>query len=157
MAFEVEDREIADAVRPRLGHSVVVKPSNAGGSHGVTVGVTDREAFRGAWNRAASIRTPGRKIVVEEQVPGIEVRCYVVGEQVVSAILRIQPYVVGDGESTISQLIEKTIKYRSRNAWYVRAQPTPDLSFLKSQGIELDEVPEKGHIIILNPFRSSPV
>ena len=55
MAFEVEDREIADAVRPRLGHSVVVKPSNAGGSHGVTVGVTDREAFRGAWNRAASI------------------------------------------------------------------------------------------------------
>ena len=152
MAFEAEDRDIADAVRPRLGHSVVVKPSNAGGSHGVTVGVTNRGVFREAWDRAASVRTPGRKIVVEEQLPGIEVRCYVVGEQVVSAILRIQPYVVGDGESTISQLIEKTIEYRSRNAWYDRARPTPDLSFLKSQDIEHDEVPEQGKIIILNPF-----
>lgn len=152
MAFEVNDRDIADAVRPRLGHSVVVKPSNAGGSHGVTVGVTDGGGFREAWDRAASVRTQGLRIVVEEQVPGIEVRCYVVGEQVVSAILRIQPYVVGDGESTVSQLIEKTIEYRSRNAWYNRAQPTPDLAYLRSQGLELEKVPEENKIIILNPF-----
>ena len=152
MSFDEDALELADAIRPAFGSSVVVKPSNAGGSAGVTVGVTDGVTFREAWNRAKSIRKPGRNIVVEEQVPGIEVRCYVVGQEVVSAILRVQPFVVGDGTTEIAQLIEGVANHRSANAWYDRARPIPDEEFLAHYGLNLTSTPKDGEVVILNPF-----
>jgi len=100
-AASVED---AIAIAQRIGFPVVVKPSGGGKGMGVTVGVRDPAALRTAFaNAQAASPTP---VLVERFVPGDHHRLLVVGGRLV-AVARLEPAtVVGDGRSTVSELVD---------------------------------------------------
>lgn len=65
----------------------------------------------------SAIRGLGTKsqIIVENHVPGVDVRVSVVGDAVIGASLRTAAYVIGDGNSTISQLVDTKNMQRKVN------------------------------------------
>src|SRR5699024_5540984 len=92
-----------------------------------------------------------------EFVSGIELRAFVVGTNVVSVVARLQPFVVGDGLSTVSELI--TGFHKKREVHY-RAMKMPakiDWHFIDKQGADENHVLPTGEILFLNPFNTPTV
>lgn len=82
---------------------VVVKPTDANHGRGVFTNLTREEEVRAAYLSAAE---EGSSVIVERFVPGNEHRLLVVGNRMVAAMYGKAAIVVGDGRSTIVELIE---------------------------------------------------
>lgn len=93
--------------------SVVVKPVDGTQARGVTIGVTGRDEFIDAWSRAFNAARAG--ILVEKYFEGIEARIIVVDGECVAAAQRKPPEVVGDGRSSIQDLILRINGERDQN------------------------------------------
>lgn len=84
---------------------VAVKPVDAEQSKGVTVNVADEEGLRRALDSAKRVSKTG-EVVIQRQVEGRLYRLLVVDNQLFAASYRRAAFVVGDGTSTVLQLIE---------------------------------------------------
>lgn len=85
---------------------IAVKPVDAEQSKGVTVDVVDEAGLREAVRLAKQASHTG-EIVVQRQVEGKLYRLLVVNNQLFAAAYRRAAFVVGDGQSTILQLINE--------------------------------------------------
>ncbi len=85
-----------------IGYPVVVKPCHGGKGRGVSVGVTNPEQVRQAYLLAAQ---GGDSVVVESLLAGDDHRLLVVGGRLLAAARRLPASVVGDGRSTIAELV----------------------------------------------------
>jgi GNAT-family acetyltransferase (TIGR03103 family) len=81
---------------------LVVKPARGEGGAGITVGVTERDALGVA---LAAARDVCAEVLLEQRVDGDDVRVIVIGGEVVAAAVRRPPTIVGDGRSTIAELV----------------------------------------------------
>lgn len=88
----------------QLGFPLVVKPLNRGQGRGVTVGVRTPDEITAAFRLAASF---SRQVIVERFVAGDDYRIVVAGGKFQWAIRRMPPQVVGDGKSSLAELIEQ--------------------------------------------------
>lgn len=150
--FDRRDADIARAYFSRIPKPVVVKPTNSGGSHGVTVGVNEEYGFEKAWAFAVEEGGPQSNILIEQFVRGVELRAMVVGERVDSIVARIQPFVVGDGDSTMTTLVERA--QEARNVHY-RSKQLPIVvrwDFLDHNGYGAGTVPTDEEIVYLSPL-----
>ena len=95
----------ADALRAarRLSGPATVKPLDGNQGKGVTTNCGTPEEVARAFAHA---RKYGRKIIVEEHLQGRDYRVLVTGRKVAAASWRRPPCVVGDGHSTIRELVE---------------------------------------------------
>ena len=82
---------------------LIVKPSNSSLSKGLTLNITTTEELYSAIDYARSI---SNGVIVQEQVEGEEVRFAIVKGKAVAALLRRTARVIGDGTSTVAELIE---------------------------------------------------
>jgi cyanophycin synthetase len=144
-----------------LGLPVVVKPKDADYGKGVALNLTCREAVLAA-HAAATSYSPSGGVLVERYARGFEHRLLVINDRVVAASRRDPPQVVGDGHSTISQLIEQLNQAR-------RADTSPSLrprevevdsvvvGVLAEQGYALDSTPPDRTRVLLrrNAHRST--
>ncbi len=89
---------------------IVVKPARGEQGVGVSVGITTEEEMAAAIEGA---RLGGGAVVLEEMVAGHDLRIIVIDFRVVAAAVRRPPSVVGDGEHTILELIEKQSRRRA--------------------------------------------
>lgn len=96
------DRLVAHA--KRVGYPVVVKPLNANHGRGVSINLNDEAAVRVAFNKA---QEHARYVVVESFIQGFDHRMLVVGDELVAVAKRIPGHVVGDGKSTVRELVEE--------------------------------------------------
>ena len=87
----------------RIGYPVVVKPLDANHGRGVSIGLTDDESVKVAFNQA---RKHSRGVLVESYLKGFDHRLLVVNGNLVAASKRVPGHVVGDGSRTITELIE---------------------------------------------------
>jgi GNAT-family acetyltransferase (TIGR03103 family) len=90
---------------------VVVKPARGEQGKGITVGVRDGDGLERAVALALQ-HCP--EVLVEELVAGEDLRVVVIDHAVVAAAVRRPAEVVGDGRSTVAELIEKTSRRRER-------------------------------------------
>ena len=90
---------------------VVVKPARGEQGKGITVGVRDEAGLARAV-AAAALFCPD--VLVEELVAGEDLRVVVIDHEVVAAAVRRPAEVVGDGTSTVAELIERTSRRRER-------------------------------------------
>jgi cyanophycin synthetase len=99
-------RTVEEAVRAwqRIGKPVVVKPLDANHGRGVSIGLSTEAAVCTAFETAQKI---SRTVLVEECVSGFDHRLLVVNGRLVAASKRVPGHVVGDGRSTLGQLVEK--------------------------------------------------
>ncbi|WP_269434462.1 ATP-grasp domain-containing protein [Corynebacterium occultum] len=152
--FAPSEPEVAAAFFEKMPKPVVVKATDSGGSKGVTVGVRNREQFELAWSHALADGRKSSNVLIEKYVDGVELRAFVIGDEVVSVVARIQPFVEGDGIRNLTTLIEEI--HKSREVHY-RAKKMPVVikwEFIAGQGYQEDSVPAAGEIVFLNPFNT---
>jgi cyanophycin synthetase len=83
---------------------VVVKPIAASGGTGVTTFISTKTALKEAVTFAKKY---GDKFLVQQHKEGDDVRLLILGGKFVSAVIREPAHVIGDGKSTIQQLINQ--------------------------------------------------
>ena len=132
-------------------HDIVIKPAQQLGGIGITLLPESEQQVIEAYNNALE-KTHAKgntKVLGEEFIRGENYRCLVVGDKVVGIVWRKAPRVVGDGKSTIKELIDSRNKERK----LLLLKPIPIDSEveirLKNQNLTLDSIPKKDEEIIL--------
>ena len=125
------------AAAEELGPPVVVKPQYGNHGRGVATNLTTREQVVAAY---AAAREEGEGVVVERFIPGVDYRVLVIGDRVVAAALREPAHVVGDGRSTITELIAAVNRDPRRSDGHATV-----LSFIKLDAVSLAVLAEQGY------------
>ncbi|WP_261623354.1 ATP-grasp domain-containing protein [Nesterenkonia marinintestina] len=136
--------EAVDAAHEFPG-PVVVKPRDGHKSQGVSTDLRDDDEIREAFDYAQRYR---RDVIVQEYIEGTEeMRVMASPDEVVAVNIRIFPHVVGDGVSTVEQLIQDKNMQRTLNPT-LGPSPIPidglTRRHLERQGMSLSHVPEMG-------------
>ena len=118
--------------------SCVAKPArNTGSGSGVTGGIAASSDLLAA--RFRSGRYDAEQLLLEAVVPGSEFRLLVLGGTPLGAVLRRPPSVVGDGRSTVAELVAaENARRRRARGWAAIWPLTLDvdaLLTLRSQGL----------------------
>jgi len=144
--------EEAVAIFERLGSApVVVKPRHGRQGAHVYLGLQVREAVRAAFHRAAAVDGLDKGVIVERQLAGRDYRVLIVHGRVIAAAERIPAHVVGDGVSTIDDLVARANLDPRRGAGHDRAltRLTMDETFLRRRGHTGTDVPHAGETVWL--------
>lgn len=137
-----------------IGLPVAVKPIDANHGRGVSLDLTTREHVEAAYTVAEK---EGSDVIVERFIPGNEHRLLVVGGRVVAASRGEAVRIIGDGLSTVTQLIEAQVNTDPRRG------PTEDFPLdkivienepairleLERQGLSADSVPAAGQSVLV--------
>jgi cyanophycin synthetase len=134
-----------------IGYPVILKPLDASHGRGISGKIDTQEALKEAWNDA---REFGNRIVVEHYAEGRDHRVLVINGKVVACAERIPARVVGDGVSTITQLIERENRDGRRGVGHTKTLtklPADERTtcFLRRQGRTLQTVPSKDETVFL--------
>lgn len=134
-----------------LGDPVVVKPLDGNQGKGITLGVTQPVRMLGAYQQA---RRYSPQVIIERQLPGKDYRVLVVGGKVVCASERRPCQVVGDGKSTVEQLIgivnADPLRGEGHERPLTRIVVDEELvERLREVGMSLDYVPAPGQTVVL--------
>jgi cyanophycin synthetase len=134
-----------------LGYPLVIKPINGNHGRGITINIkTWEEALQG-FKAAKEI---SRSVIVEKYITGDDYRLLVIDNKLVAAALRTPAHVVGDGKSTIQELIDKVNEDPRRGYGHEKVLTMIKVNemtenILKDNGLELDSVLEKDRILNL--------
>jgi len=90
----------------RIGYPIVVKPLNANHGRGVSINLSSDEEVALAFAQAQEVGT-SRAVLLESYITGFDHRMLVVNNELVAVAKRVPGHVVGDGKSSIEQLIDK--------------------------------------------------
>lgn len=90
-----------------VGFPCVIKPIGGNHGRGATIGIKSLEEAKVALALAKEI---SRSVVVEKEIKGLDHRLLVINHKFVAAAKRTPACVVGDGKSTIEQLVEAVNK-----------------------------------------------
>jgi cyanophycin synthetase len=133
----VSDAEDAWQAAQELESPVVVKPRYGNHGRGVATNLTTRDQVMQAYRAA---REEGSEIVVERFAPGSDYRLLVIGGKLVAAALREPAQVVGDGRSTVTQLVAEVNKDPRRSDGHATV-----LSWIKLDAVGLAVLAEQGY------------
>lgn len=86
---------------------VVVKPESSSASRGLTLDITTTAQLKAAIDHAREATQFTDNILVQQQVPGEEIRLALLNGKVVAVLLRQPLQIVGDGQTTLGELIEQ--------------------------------------------------
>lgn len=125
--------------------AVTVKPNDGSSGAGVSSNVANEADFKVAW---AYARKHGRQIIVEQNVFGEDIRVIVIAGVAQAAYVRIPAHVVGDGESSIRQLVERKNTLRKRNP-SLRLDLMKRFDLLERQNTSFDHIPASGEKVQL--------
>jgi cyanophycin synthetase len=148
-------RDVEEAVRAgrRLGFPLVVKPLDGNHGRGVTIGIEREEQLRFGFEEArAQART--RDVIVEQFFHGNDHRILVVNGKMIAVAERIPAQVVGDGVSTIRQLVAEVNKDPRRGDGHENVMTRIRIDglveeFLGRSGLNADSIPEAEQVVQL--------
>lgn len=149
--FDIQDSEDEILTFTReLGFPLVVKPTYGSLGKGVSINVNSETEVLQSVEHIAQIGYDD--FIVERFFAGDDLRVYVVNDQVVAATRRVPANVIGDGKSTIRQLIENKNKKRSENPYLAKYLITIDdnlIEFIAKKGFNLESVPTENETVYL--------
>jgi len=133
--------------------SVVIKPLDGNHGRGISIDVKTQQEAEEAYD-LASAASKTRSVIVERYYKGSDHRILVINGKVAAVAERIPAHVVGDGRSTIEELIEITNQDPNRGDGHanVLTKITIDktaLNVLEKQGYELTSILPQGAIAYL--------
>jgi len=151
-------KESAKALRyfDTIQKPVVIKPTDGLWGTAVCMNIATKKDARNAIQTVCGVKKSfmSGSFLIEEQIEGKEYRILATRNKLLGIIHRIPANVVGDGKSTIAQLIIKKNKDPRRGEKYerslVKITVDPEMTrTLKDQGLTQRSVPEKGQQIFL--------
>lgn len=129
---------------------VVLKPLSGSKGRGVICNIDNLDDLRAAWKMITQKRSVA---MIEKHFEGVNLRIMVIGNQAVSSMLRSRPNVLGDGESSIRELIELKNMERSKNP-HLKSRlislSDSEQHLKKAECVSLDHVPEFGKVVELD-------
>lgn len=87
-----------------LGFPLVIKPADGNQGRGVTTNITTQEHAEKAFRFASTISD---RVIIERYIPGFDYRLLMVDGKLAAAAKRTPSHVVGDGKSSVQQLIDE--------------------------------------------------
>lgn len=145
-----EDKSIISYAE-EIGFPVIIKPLKGSMGKGVYTNINSSEQLQDVLKELRS-KYKYKKYIVEKHYYGKEYRVYVVGDQVVAATYRVPANVIGDGISTVEQLIEIKNEQRKSNP-YLKSKPIKvdyEIEYLlRKEGYNLQSILEKGKQVFL--------
>ncbi len=87
-----------------VGYPLVIKPIDGNHGRGITVDIQNYDEALVAFNAAKEV---SRRVIVEKFVTGDDYRLLVINHQLCAAAKRTPAHVIGDGKSTIKELVDK--------------------------------------------------
>ncbi len=147
---KMNQEKIGKVIKSLVGKKVVVKPRTTNYGDGITIidNPATEEVLKNAIEYAFSF---DEDVLIEEYVKGNEYRFLVLDGKCIHVSWRRRTSVVGDGVSTIQQLIDKKVNsllYTRFNRKIVVNQLM--LDYLSEQGYSLEYVPSKDERIYLH-------
>jgi cyanophycin synthetase len=148
-------RNVDDALRAarRLGYPLVTKPLDGNHGRGVTIGVTGEEQLRFGFAEAQA-QSKGGTVIVEQFFPGNDHRILVVNGKMVAVAERIPAQVVGDGVTTIRQLVDEVNKDPRRGDGHENVMTRIRIDalveeYLGRSGLTPQSIPEADQVVPL--------
>jgi len=147
----VKDENELMKVVEQLGYPLVTKPLNGNQGRNVTCGITNFENLLTGFRYANEI---SKLVLIEKEIQGQDYRFLVIGNQFIAASRRLPAFVVGDGHSTIYDLVEIENKNPNRGNGHenmltkIELDAATDLC-LQKQSMSTSSIPESGKQILL--------
>lgn len=146
--------EAAWEAAEEVGLPVVVKPIDGNHGRGVSLDLNTRDEVMAAW---AVARRHGSEVLVERCLAGHEHRLLVVGGKLVAAARGESLFAVGDGQSSVAELVDAQINSDPRRGAgedfpLNLVDPREDgaiLLDLERQGLTPDSVPAAGQRVLI--------
>ncbi len=134
-----------------VGYPLVIKPVDGNHGRGITVDVQNYDEALVAFHAAKKV---SNAVIVEQFIKGKDYRLLVINNVMVAAALRTPAHVVGDGVSTVQQLIDKVNSDPRRGYGHekVLTQITVNdltLTIIKDAGYSLESVLPKDEVLVL--------
>ncbi|PLC49595.1 cyanophycin synthetase [Pollutimonas subterranea] len=147
----VRDASEALHAASRLRRPVVVKPADANHGKGVRTCLNDPQDISQAY---ADARQYSTRVIVEEFIEGDDYRILVVGGKMVAASRRDPPCAIGDGQTTVSGLIEQMNRDPNRGEGHSKGLTKVPIdphtiAHLERRGMTLATVPRVGERVVL--------
>ena len=135
----------------RLGGPVVLKPYNGNHGRGITINISGDDEIRIAFDAA---REHSRSVIVETFQPGDDHRLLVINGELVAATRRTPGHVVGDGRSSIAELVEVVNQDPRRGVGHEKVLTRLELDreaglMMERLGYTGDSVPGEGEVVFL--------
>ena len=150
----IQDYDQLDAAVERVGgFPLVIKPLDCNHGRGVTIDINSWRKAEAAFEQAIALSKLG-EVIVERYHSGRDHRVLVVNGQVVAVAERVPAHVVGDGRSTIEELIESTNRDPRRGKGHDNVMTRIELDrssfeLLRKQKCNLDTILRAGEICYL--------
>jgi cyanophycin synthetase len=143
------DRAVTAA--KRLGYPVVTKPYNGNHGRGISIHLTNEEEVRKGFDAAAEHSS---SVIVETYLTGDDHRLLVVNGELVAATRRTPGHVIGDGKSTVRQLVDVVNQDPRRGVGHEKVMTRIALDeqadmMLARVNMTPDSVPEKDQVVML--------
>ena len=149
----VSDVENLKNVIGDVGFPIVLKPLNANHGKGATINITNWPCAMTAFQRAQKY---SEKVIVEKFIQGSDFRVLLVNDKFVAAAVRKPAFVIGDGRSTIQELIDAVNKDPRRGHCHEKVLTTikvddVTLELLAKNNYSLETVLPLGEEFLLKP------
>lgn len=147
----VSTLEEAVRVAEKIGYPVVAKPLDANHGRGITTDVKDASELETAFHSAKKHHD---RVVIERFLVGRDHRVLVINGELVAAARRDPAHVMGDGKSTVQELVNKVNADPRRGFGHEKMLTMIHIDdnshrMLRTQNLTLDSVPERGQEVVL--------
>ncbi|MDD7792674.1 cyanophycin synthetase [Clostridium sp. 'White wine YQ'] len=134
-----------------LGYPLVLKPQYGNKGKGVILNIKSEKHLIEAFNK---IKKNYKDVILEEFIKGKDYRVLVVRDKVIAVALRIPPYITGNGEDTILNLIKKLNADNNRGDDHEKPLTKVKIDeevmgCISKEGLSLESVLEKDRKIYL--------
>jgi len=150
--------EEARAAAARIGHPLVVKPTDRERGEGVTTGVRSDADLAAAFTVAIGA-TASRQALVEREVPGVCHRLFMARGRLLYAVKRLPHSIEGDGRRTVAELVvAANAREAARPPWRREKHYPLDtlaLQVLAARSLGPASVPAAGTFVPLRPIETT--
>ncbi|SDR67788.1 cyanophycin synthetase [Formosa sp. Hel1_31_208] len=146
------ERSLEEACR-YVGYPLVIKPVDGNHGRGITVDIRNYEDALEAFKHAKESSRSGA-IIVEKFITGEDYRLLVINNKLVAAAIRTPAHVIGDGKSSIQELVDEVNKDPRRGYGHENVLTQISINeltktIIKDAGYTLDSVIPEGERLIL--------
>src|SRR5699024_3557966 len=149
--YHMSEKESAKEECFKNTEKIVLKPLSSSRGRGVQIKVT-KDRFDINWDITKNaLRLKNEYILAQNVVEGFEARATIIEGELLSIMVRVPPFVTGNGKNTISELID--IKNEERQKCDFRkdmliTRSETNQEFLKAQNLNFDYIPQHSENIL---------